>query len=288
MSDCMSGVDQLDADLQLCSAELRKTLAATSCARLESGWARFGIFVARKNAQSLASVTDAMAAAFVTSRTSSSTRPGTATMHNRRTSLRLLFRTARRLGIADGDPTLDIVLPPRVVGSFRPLVDDEIAVCRDAASWWMTSQRFAAVWALAESTARGGELGAVRVTDIDLDNQRVWLSGGKRVEPRWAPLTEWGRAALEGRLAAVDGDEFLAYRGTSPRSAGRISAASAVTAVLTRAGLGDETDIRPSSVAAWAGRTAFDLTGDIAESARLLGMRSLDATARMIGWDWTT
>jgi len=72
-----------------------------------------------------------------------------------------------------------------------------------------------------------------------------------------------------------------------PGSAGRTSAASAVTAVLTRAGLADEADIRPTSVAAWAGRAAFERTGNIGEAARLLGMRSLDAAARMIGWDWS-
>lgn len=191
------------------------------------------------------------------------------------------------IGLANGDPTLDLVLPVRQPGSFRPLNDDEIALCRDAASWWMTSQRFAAVWALAEASARGAELGVVRAADVDLADGRVWLSGGARVEPRWAPLTPWGRDALERRLATCDGDRFVAYRGHSPGPAGRTSAAAAVTAVLTRAGLADEPNVRPTSVAAWAGRTVFDRTGDIAEAARLLGMRSLDATARMIGWDWS-
>jgi integrase/recombinase XerC len=278
----------LEAELDRCLSTMIGDSNPVTADRTTRMWSRFGIFAAASGVASLGEAGPTVAAAFVRSPTSDGVRPGIQTMHNRRTTVRLLFRTARRLGLVDGDPTIDLVLPPRSVGMFRPLTDEEISLCRDAAAWWMTSQRFSAVWALAESTARGGELGAVRVTDIDLDNQRVWLSGGKRVEPRWAPLTEWGRAALERRLAAVDGDEFLAYRGTSPRSAGRISAASAVTAVLTRAGLGDETDIRPSSVAAWAGRTAFDLRGDIAESARLLGTRSLDATARMIGWDWTT
>lgn len=39
--------------------------------------------------------------------------PAIATMHLRRATLRLLFRTARDLGVHDGDPTLDIALPPR-------------------------------------------------------------------------------------------------------------------------------------------------------------------------------
>jgi len=208
-------------------------------------------------------------------------------MHNRRTTVRMLFRVARRLGLAESDPTLDLVLPPRLSCGFRPLTGAEIALSRDAATWWMSSQRFATVWALAEATARGTELGAVRVTDLDLVNRRVWLSGGTRVEPRWASLTDWSMTVLERRLTTLSAGDFLAYGGNSPHTAGRASAASAVTAVLTRAGLHGEADIRPSSVAAWAGRAVFDRTGDIRAAARALGMRSLDHTARMIGWDWT-
>jgi integrase/recombinase XerC len=208
-------------------------------------------------------------------------------MQNRRTAVRLLFRTARRLGLVDGDPTLDVVLPARVATGFRPLTDDEIALGRDAAEWWMSSQRFSAVWALAEASARGAELGAVRVENLDLGNGRVWLSGGTRVDSRCAPLTEWGIAVLERRLASIGHDEFVAYRGADPGTAGRISAASAITAVLTRAGLRGEPDIRPSSVAAWTGRTVFNQTGDIAAAAQVMGSRSLDHAASMIRWDWT-
>lgn len=288
MSDCRSGAVGLGAELQLCLVELAATNSDATLERIGSAWTRFEEFASRTGVECLAGVQPSLAASFVRSRTSADAPAGTATMHNRRTSLRLLFRMARRLGLVDGDPTLDLVLPARAIGTFRPLSDEEVDLCRDAALWWMSSQRFAAVWALTEATARGAELGAVRVADVDLNTQRVWLSGGKRVEPRWAPLTDWGRATLERRLATLDGDEFVAYRGGSPRSAGRISAASAVTSVMTRAGLVDEADLRPMSVAAWAGRVEFDRTGSVADAARLLGLRSLDATARMIGWDWAT
>lgn len=288
MTDCRSDAVGLDAELRLCLDELAASNSDTTFMRVGSSWTRFGEFASHSGIETLGDVDPILAAAFVRARTSAAASAGTATMHNRRTSLRLLFRTARRLGLVDGDPTLDLALPARVVGSFRPLTDDEVDLCRDAAAWWMSSNRFAAVWALAEAGARGAELGAVRVSDVDLDDKRVRLSGGKRVESRRAPLTDWARDALERRITTLGGADFVAYRGTSPRSAGRISAASAVTAVLTRAGLGDETDLRPTSVAGWAGRKEFDRTGSIADAARLLGLRSLDATARMIGWDWTT
>jgi integrase len=279
---------ELEMELQLCLAALAETGTIASVNRVTAMWTRFKLFVAAKRATSLSEVNPAIAVAFVASRTSAGATPSNQTMHNRRTSVRLLFRTARRLRLLDGDPTLDLVLPPRSVGAFRPLTDDEIELCRDAASWWMSSQRFSTVWALAEATARGAELGAVRVADLDLAGRRVWLSGGTRVEPRWAPLTDWGATILEQRLTSIGDDEFIAYRGATPRSAGRISAASAVSAVLTRAGLQAESDIRPTSVAAWAGRAIFDRTGDIRAAALMLGMRSLDHTARMIGWDWTS
>src|SRR6266536_2497724 len=40
-------------------------------------------------------------------------RPSVATMHLRRSALRLYFRTLRQIGVAVGDPTQDLVLAPR-------------------------------------------------------------------------------------------------------------------------------------------------------------------------------
>jgi len=54
-----------------------------------------------------------------------------------------------------------------------------------------------------------------------------------------------------------------------------------------RSGLAGEPDVRPASVAAWAGRKVFDTTGSIEEAARVLGVRSLDRAARLIALDWS-
>ena len=72
----------------------------------------------------------------------------------------------------------------------------------------------------------------------------------------------------------------------SPAS-GQASSCIAVSDTLVRAGLGDEPDLRPVSVAAWAGRSLLDKTGRIDAVARLLGVRSLDRAARIVAWDWT-
>jgi integrase/recombinase XerC len=65
-----------------------------------------------------------------------------------------------------------------------------------------------------------------------------------------------------------------------------VSACVAIEDVLTRAGLAREADVRPASVAGWAGNQILDETGHIDEVARRLGMRSLDRAARFIGFDW--
>ncbi len=76
------------------------------------------------------------------------------------------------------------------------------------------------------------------------------------------------------------------YRGDGSAASRQASACMVIGEVLTRAGLAGEPDVRPLSVAAWAGRTIFDETGRIDEVARRLGMRSLDRAARLIGFDW--
>ena len=52
------------------------------------------------------------------------------------------------------------------------------------------------------------------------------------------------------------------------------------------AGLITEPDVRPASLIAWAGTVIFEETDKIEEVARRLGMRSLDAAARFINFDW--
>lgn len=64
------------------------------------------------------------------------------------------------------------------------------------------------------------------------------------------------------------------------------SISGAVGAILQRAGLHQESDVRPRSVTAWAGQRVFDETGRIEDVARRLGLRSLDRAAALIGWEW--
>ena len=265
------------------------TLSEQSLPRIVDLIERFCVFCDRAfDIEVLGEVTAVEASAFVQAPTPCGA-PAAATMHLRRSALRLLFRTAREIGLANSDPTLDLVLPPRSSLRTRPLTDDEIALCRAASLQTLTSTRRPAAWALAEASARSAELGHVRHADIDLDGRRVLLHGSSRTQTRWAPLTAWGHTQLERRLRAVDHDpdRLVIYDGERGSDYHRQAASCvAIGDTLRRAGLSGEPDVRPLSVVAWAGRQVLNETDRIDEVALRLGIRSLDRAALLISWDW--
>jgi integrase len=235
-------------------------------------------------------VTATMAAAFVNAADASGCDPSVSQRHLRRSSVRLLFRLLREQGCPVGDPTIDLGLPSRSQLSVRPLDHDEAALCRGHAVWSLYDHRRAAAWALAEATCRSVEIAAIRTSDVELALARVWIHGGRTTRPRWGRLTDWGIGQLERRIAMLPNDPTtpIVYGGAGGYATGQVSACTAVIDVLTRAGLASEPDVRPASVAAWAGRLIYDETGQIDEVARRLGMASLDRTAKFIALDWRT
>jgi len=60
----------------------------------------------------------------------------------------------------------------------------------------------------------------------------------------------------------------------------------AVVEILRRAGTHGEPDVRPGSVAAWAGGRLLREGRSIDQVAKALGSRSLDRAAETIGFDW--
>ncbi|MCA1705300.1 MAG: integrase, partial [Actinobacteria bacterium] len=149
-----------------------------------------------------------------------------ATMHLRRSALRLYFRTARQLGLYSGDPTLDLVLPARSSLHMRPLTEDEVALCRSSSVSSLTETRRPAAWALAEATARTSEIPHIRVRDVHVDESRVWLWGSTKAEPRWGRLTEWGCKQLAGHLERLNTkgpDVLLVYDGARGDKVAQIS-----------------------------------------------------------------
>jgi integrase/recombinase XerC len=76
------------------------------------------------------------------------------------------------------------------------------------------------------------------------------------------------------------------YEGSGSLESRQASSCLTISQTLVRAGLGNERDVRPASVAAWVGARLLQAGAPIDEIARRLGKRSLDRTARFIGWDW--
>jgi integrase len=280
----------LRANLDAVVADLCRSsvVSEQSIRRLEPLFERFGWF-AESSAQvsSLAAVTSDVVDRFVRARTSRErTAPKVTTMHARRSAVRLLFRTARQLGLCTSDPTVDIVLPPRSSLRARPLTDGEVGLCRSASLHSLEATRLPAAWALAEATVRSGELAAINVTDLDFEHARVWIAGSARTEPRWGDLSDWGCAQLCRRLDSIDGASLVIYSGQGSAESRQASSCQAIHKTLLLAGLSGEADVKPVSVAAWAGRAAYERSKRIDEAARVLGLRSLDGAAATIGWDW--
>ncbi len=283
----------LEAQVCLVAAELidSAVLSAQTLPRMFELISRFGHFAVQAyDVQGLDEVTTDHVASFVHAHRRDHVEASVATMHLRRSALRLLFRTARRLGMTDADPTVDLTLDARsgVVG--RPLTDDEAAVCRTAALHSLTSTRLSAAWALAEATARTAELPHLRLCDLDLDAGRVWIHGSPRTEPRWGVLDEWGARQLARHIRDLgrdpDPETRLVYAGSGSAQSQQASSCQAIGETLRRAGLGGEADVRPISVVGWASARIFAETGRIETAARALGVRSLDRAVRLIGLDW--
>jgi integrase/recombinase XerC len=129
----------------------------------------------------------------------------------------------------------------------------------------------------------------VRVRDVDLANSRIWIAGSTKTDPRWGALSGWGLVQIERRLRAlgdVDPATPLVCATAKDGVSATSSASIAIALTLRRAGLAGEPDVRPGSVAAWAGATAYAKGVPIEDVAPMLGIRSLDRAAEFIGLDW--
>ncbi|MEA2579703.1 MAG: hypothetical protein QOE83_595 [Actinomycetota bacterium] len=247
----------------------------------------FTNYLVASGVESSGDITEAHASAFVRSFTRSKTEPSVATMHLRRTALRIFFRESRALGVLSVDPTRNISLPPRSYRNLRPLTESEIERCRSFAERMKGETRHAVAWALAEGTARLAELGAIRARDLNLEHGQVWIDGSANTDARWSTLTDWGVNQLQRVMRSRSKpppDRFLLIPGTTSRA----SVHELVASTLAQAGLAETPGIRPNSIPAWRGATELASGASIDEVAVLLGMRSLDRAATFIGFDWRT
>ena len=150
-------------------------------------------------------------------------------------------------------------------------------------------------WALGEATAVSSEITTLTLAALDdaAAPRTVALPGTRRHDPRVGVLTEWGSRVIAARVAAqlaagAERTTLLAYGGQAPPGGAKAQASvcNALRDVLDAAGLAAESDVRPSSLRHWAGRSAYDSGARIETVARLLGHRSLDAAAEDIALSW--
>jgi len=260
-----------------------------SIRRVDEIASRFESFVRRGfDICEIDQVTASHVEAFVKAKSSTGD-PSVATMHVRRSSLRMLFRIARIECGLIGDPTLDLVLPPRSTAAARPLTNDEVALGRSYSLHNTQATRGPAAWALSEATATTAELPHITTDDLELDNAsgpRVWLHGSRKREERWGLLDDWGATQLERRAKSLRDTKALIYQGDGSEESRQASCCIAIKETMIRAGLDAESDVRPSSLVAWRGVAILEETSRIEQVARQLGIRSLDTAARFIGFDW--
>jgi integrase len=292
--DSSAGLPPTEAAAALFGSLSASILSEQTTDRLCETVVRFATYLERGvGLRLLAEVTPAHAEGFVRAPVlyaSGPRPPSVATMHLRRSAARLLFRLARTKGLVSGDPTLDVCLPPRTPGALRPLTDEEVLLCRSASLRTASETRLPAAWSLAEATARTSEIPAITGADVDLGRGQAWIHGGAKTAPRWGEVSPWGAVQIERRVQILEkaglGDVPLAYAGRGRPASRQASASGAICSVLVRAGLAREPDVKPASVAAWAGAQLLAEGRPIEEVARCLGVNSLDAAARLIGFDW--
>jgi site-specific recombinase XerC len=280
------------AELVIAALTQQQSLSSQTEVRTFGLINRFVTFLSRGlGVELIADVAPEHVAAFVAAATAqASRRPSVATMRLRRWAIRLFFRTGRQLGLTTADPTLDVVLPGRTNRMARPLSNSEVNRCRAASLHDLASTRLSVAWALGEATVRTAEISHIRVSELDLAGGRVWIHGSRQTAPRQGALTAWAARQIERRLNELgplsDSRAHVAHVGLGNLESRVSFSAQALRETLTRAGLANQDRVQPASLAGWAGVQVFAATGRIEAVALALGVRSLDAAARLIDWNW--
>lgn len=229
----------------------------------------------------------------------------------RRVVIRGFYLTAFCLGLTERNAAASlpsVSSPARVVSA---LTDDEIARAKAAASWEVPlvggrtrhyevgSLTGPVALALTLLGAQAGEVGEIRGSDLRLMDGLVWAhGGGDRYDDRWLPIDDtWAfdtllarQAWLEANRPATWLNDPIAYdrRGATKNTHAVRSAATSMSLdkVLAKAGLKQPGRIRVASINEWVAARVYRDTQRVEAVAARLGMRSLDAAAHLVEWDW--
>lgn len=216
-----------------------------------------------------------------------------------------VYRTLFNVGFTERNVAANlprITRPARIVSAFTATqiqtLKDHADHDTDTSTYESGYSRTPACLALTLVGAQSGEVGAIRVRDIDLDDWTVHLhGGGTRFDPRTVPIDDsWAWEALAARVAYLakrypgEVDRLVAYNPipeSQPSFATRSAATSGTLGALIKAaGLRKPGKIRVASINEYVAADLFTRTGRVEVVASRLGMRSLDAAAHLVGWDW--
>jgi len=220
-----------------------------------------------------------------------------ATRRLRRSVARSTFEILRLLAVTELFPAIDLSLPASTPNYRDPVPSDAnirtLRVIADGSS----NTRTPASVALSLSGLTVGEVGATRIGDIDLAQSMVFARGTLQVEARWLVIPgAWERRVLSERMdflresifpGSSASDLYVAGSrdGRSPASGSAIS--TTVGQALAHLNTNKRMDgYTPGALQAWAGRRVHQLSSDLSEVARFLGVSSLDTAARIIGLNW--
>lgn len=303
----MFAVDEVKADWQR-QARLGLVAASTVTTHLKV-LATLGKFM---TAQKVAQVCDMDADTLDAWMNALDVRTGEAPTANmvkqRRAVARTFFKTLAVLGITNHDITVAVRSMTYVERVVAPLSVSDVETLKSLAD---TSRRIAdepvgalkapAAIALALLGAQTPEIPVIRVRDVRLLDQAVWVHGcSDRYRERWVPIDDaWAFKALMDRVAYLEGrygkatamNMAVAYSpGTKRGGAGEENAAAAtcntIDRIMKRAGLKKRKRVRVASITEYVAVRVWAETGRVEAVAERLGMSSLDRAAHLVGYDW--
>jgi integrase len=254
--------------------------AESAADRLGTIIGQYGTWLSNQGVASLVDATNADCLGFITAATRRGNPPSASTMQLRRTALRGLYGTVADLGGPELTITDRLGLPARRPLDNCAVSDADLAIIRIAALVHPARLLHApSLIALAEATATTGEIALIRWSQLDLDTGQVALPGAGRTQPRIGSLTQWGTRILRARDSQNPGGLVAAVAATTLE----ISQAAVVMTVgrLLRDTLLDPLP-KPGSLRLWAPAAFVHDGGSIEDASRMLGIASLDVTARLL------